>query len=245
MAADKGIDGPLKQIARDLMNLEVNTIVKPNMTGRKMPKPRHALVDIAQNYQRKLMQMELWPEDADVFMGSYDGFDLIREQAAIGIKSVRKKKRKEAFSKEEVDELDLDLVMLFRIQKMSDQIKGVFSALKGRNLKAWEKDKAVWENNMSRDDIESRHPPMPLTTDELVLIRKIWEMGLEQIALQTIIQLDGDVLTRIQPKYALENETARTLQSIHSQNVSTSLRFWNQLIGVLRDFITGLARALT
>lgn len=242
MAADKGIAEPLKQIARDLMNLEVNTIVKPNMTGRKMPKPRHALVDIAQNYQRKLMQMDLWPEDADALMGSYEGFNLIRERATIGIKAFRKKRSSGAVLS---DADELDLVMLFRIQKMSDQVKGIFSGLKERNRQAWEKDRAVWENNLSRDDIESRHPPMPLSTDELVLIRKIWEMGLEQIALQTIIQLDGDVLTRIQPKYALENEMARTLQSIHSQNVSTSLRFWNQLVGVLRDFFTGLAKALT
>jgi hypothetical protein len=229
-----GISEPLKQIARDLMNLEVNTIIKANMTGRKMPKPRHALVDIAQNYQRKLMQLGLWAEDDAALMGSFNSFNQIRESAGKGIKAFREQRKNGPLTEAE----ELDLVMLFRIQKMSDQIKGVFNALRERKAPAW-------ENDMSRDDIESsHHPPMPLSTDELVLIRKIWEMGLEQIALQTIIQLDGDVLTRIQPRYAAENEMSRTIQSIHSQNVTISLRFWEQLISVLQAFFAGLTKAL-
>lgn len=228
------ISDPLKQIARDLMNLEVNTIVKANMTGRKMPKPRHALVDIAQNYQRKLLQMGYWPEESPVHIGSFASFNLIREQADEGIKDFRRLGEERPLTEAE----ELDLVLLFRIQRMSDQIKGVLNGLKARKA-------AAWDNDLSREEIEDRHLPLDLTTDELVMIRKIWDMGLEQIALQTIIQLDGDVLTRIQPRYALENEMSRTLQSIHGQNVSTSIRFWHQLVRVLQDFFTGLSKALT
>lgn len=235
MTTTKGFAEPLQQIAKDLMNLEVNTIIKANMTGRKMPKPRHALVDIAQNYQRRLWQMGLWPADIETILGSYDSFNVIRESAATGIKAFREQRKTAPLT--EIEESDM--VLLFRIQKMSDQIKGVFNSLRERKA-------PLWENNMRRDDIEvQHHPPMPLTTDEMVLIRKIWEMGLEQIAIQTIIQLDGDVLTRIQPQYALENEISRTIQNIHSQNVGLSLRFWDQLVKVLRDFFTGLARALS
>jgi len=38
-------------IGRDLLSLEVNTIEKPNLTGRKMPALPHALLDIAEVYR--------------------------------------------------------------------------------------------------------------------------------------------------------------------------------------------------
>ena len=44
----------LKQTARDLTTLEINTIVKHSMTARKMPPPGHAILDIAATYADKL-----------------------------------------------------------------------------------------------------------------------------------------------------------------------------------------------
>jgi hypothetical protein len=39
-----------KRLLDDLLNLEVNTIVKTGMTGRKMPALGHALIDIFSGY---------------------------------------------------------------------------------------------------------------------------------------------------------------------------------------------------
>ncbi len=224
----------IESIARDLMNLEVNTIIKPNMTGRKMPKPRHAIVDIAQNYQRKLMAMGLWPEDCPAHLGSEESFSFIRETASMAINAYGKKRKAGPLS----DTDEADLVMLFRIKKMSDQIKGIFNDLKRRGVENW-------NNDLSRAQIEQQQPALLLTTDEVVLLRKIWEMGMEQIAIQTLIQLDGDILTRIQPRYTDESPTSRTIQSIHSQNVTISLSFWGQLVGIVQDFFAGLSKFFT
>src|SRR5713226_4668681 len=44
----------LTAVARRLLNIEVNTIVRDNMTGEPMPSVPHALLDIADEYAREL-----------------------------------------------------------------------------------------------------------------------------------------------------------------------------------------------
>ncbi|MDM8515986.1 hypothetical protein QUF76_07290 [Desulfobacterales bacterium HSG16] len=217
----------IKNIAQDLVSLEVNTIIKPNMTGRKMPKPRHALIDIAQNYNRKLIEIG-FPLSRDIIPGSYENFRELIKRADERIKALKARSKSETLGK--VDESNLFL--LFRIKRMSEQVKSIFAALERRGVKNW-------ENKISREEIDKQQPPLPLNTDELVMIRKIWEMGLEEIAMQTLIQLDGDVLTRIQPKYAKKNFTI--VHDLHNQSVATSMKFWGQLIGILQDFFSAMA----
>lgn len=221
----------VKNIARDLINLEVNTILKPNMTGRKMPKPRHALIDIAKNYNRKLIELGYPLSEEPENLGSYDSFQAIREMANTGIKTFRKTAKERKLTPVE----DKDLIMLFRIKTMSDQIKGIFNSLNNRGVE-------TWDNDYTREGIEGEQPPFPLRPDEIVMIRKIWEMGLEEIAMQTIIQLDGDVITRIQPQYAVMAD--KTLHELHSQGVSTSLRYWRELINILKSFAQTISQSL-
>eukprot|EP01008_Symbiontida_sp_HLA12_P000282 NODE_1281_length_628_cov_1.760396_g1271_i0.p2 GENE.NODE_1281_length_628_cov_1.760396_g1271_i0~~NODE_1281_length_628_cov_1.760396_g1271_i0.p2 ORF type:complete len:109 (+),score=42.54 NODE_1281_length_628_cov_1.760396_g1271_i0:2-328(+) len=103
-------------------------------------------------------------------------------------------------------------------------------------MKSFEKrGVAVWNNDISRADIENQAPDLPLATEELVLIRKIWDMGLEHIAMQTVIQLDGDVITRIQARYA--DKDSKVIHRIHNQSVSVSLKFWGQLVRILKDIL--------
>lgn len=220
----------IKDITQDLLNLEVNTIIKANMTGRKMPKPRHALIDIAKNYTLKLTELGLPVQETDVGPGSLEAFHLIREKAKEGILAIQKRAAKKHQEDDEVN-----LIMLFRIKKMSDQIKGIFKGLENKKAEGW-------DNNIFREDIDDASP-LPLTTNDLVMIRKIWEVGLEEIAMQTIIQLDGDVLTRIQTKYA--NEESAILHQLHNQSLSTSLRFWGELIGIVKQFFGSLAKSFS
>jgi len=70
-----------------------------------------------------------------------------------------------------------------------------------------------------------------VSSAEIALVRKIWELGTEEIAFQTVIQLDGDVITRLQPKYAEASQ--RALHAIHGQAVSVSVGFWKSLVDLL------------
>jgi hypothetical protein len=219
-----GFAESVKAIAQDLTSLEVNTIIKHDMTGRKMPKPRHALIDIAESYRIKLTDLGFPLETGAVKPGSFDSFDHIRERAAEGILKFKKKAAKKPLD----DDQESDLVLLHRIKRMSDQIKGMMKSFEKRGV-------AAWNNDISRADIEKQAPDLDLATEELVLIRKIWDMGLERIAMQTVIQLDGDVITRIQAKYA--DKDSKVIHSIHNQSVAASMKFWGQLTRIVKDIL--------
>jgi len=216
-----------RTIAQDLTHIEVNTILKPTMTGRKMPKPRHALIEIAQRYCTKLAELGFPMPAEEKRPGSFEYFDRIRERAHEAVLDLQDRAKERSLSEPE----QVDLVMAFRIKTMSDQIKGIFNNLKHRG----EED---WNNPYSHREVEERFPPLHLEPDEVVLIRKIWEMGLEEIAMQTIIQLDGDVVTRIQPRFADGNSSL--LHLIHNESVTISLDFWGELIRMVKEFFKGL-----
>jgi hypothetical protein len=224
------IGGQVKNIAQDLLNLEVNTIIKPNMTGRKMPVSRHALADIAEAYHLRLVDVGFPLKNSDdIIFGSFESFDLIRSRTDDGIDELKRRIAK----KTEEDDDDVEVVTLIRIKRMSDQVIGLFKSLKRKNVEQW-------DNHISREDIDDA-PPLGLAPDERVLVRKIWDMGLEEIAMQTVIQMDGDVITRIQSKYA--NKESIVIHRLHDESVNTAIRFWGELIGIVKDFFGKLVQS--
>lgn len=308
----------LRKIADDLTNLEINTIVRSDIIGTKMPIPRHALIDVATWYQDCLADLlkkpplgldirsgkefklsdtapacrvvdyvdfRQGPDDKGGEMtvrpGSYQYFDILRDLARFGIDVL-------SAMEEACPDRAADMAMLYRIKDTSDQIKGVFNALRSRGeSKAGPAQKGVrvdpkdvesmrvaanavaesrkaqvekvkrvtpppggggdqvgtasdlkvgrwWDNNYTRTEIENNQPPFPLTSNELVTIRKAWEIGTEKIAMQTVIQLDGDVVTRISPEYAKPDK--KVIHEIHQQGVSISMKAWGELVGVVKEF---------
>lgn len=217
----------INKIATDLTTLEINTIIKPNILGTKMPHLLHTLMDIARDFDAKLTQLGAKRDENHDDFGRFTSFHQLRERAKLRISDLEKSGRLTA-------ELEADLLMLNRIKDKSDQIKGVFNSLKRRGYKDW--DRAY-----TREQIEEEHPMPPLTHSELVLIRKIWELGTEEIAMQTIIQLDGDVVTRVQPKYLSSNY--ETIFKVHNEGVSICVSFWKELVGVVKDFFESIGKA--
>ena len=51
----------VRRVASDLLTIEVNTIIKPCMTARKMPPPPIALSDVAGTYANYLEQVASSP----------------------------------------------------------------------------------------------------------------------------------------------------------------------------------------
>lgn len=82
-----------------------------------------------------------------------------------------------------------------------------------------------------------------LGTDDRLRIRKIWEIGTADIAMQTVIQIDGDVVTYVQPYYA--RAAHRELHALHRQSVEASMTMWATLIQTISALITGLVGTVT
>ncbi len=85
---------------------------------------------------------------------------------------------------------------------------------------------------------QDKPPPIKLSANDLVALRKIWELGCEEILMQTVVQLDGDVVTRLSE--AAATEEASLIHRLHADGVRVATQSWQHLVDSLGSF----ARAL-
>lgn len=64
--------------------------------------------------------------------------------------------------------------------------------------------------------------------NDLVQIRKAWDMGVEIILMQTVIQIDGDVVNRFQS--GMDVASKAPLHALHAGAVDLSFKYWRWLI---------------
>lgn len=264
-----------ERIFQDLLSLEINIIVKPGMTARKMPAPWYALLDIIGEF--------------DAFLGPVAG-DLNRAWSRRGSPPIRVRPPEEegrslsqsrrradhegmlsfplrydavdsVVSVPTLDELRERAVeteavhrhavatwgfpsgdrgpILKRIYRNCDQLKGILARPEVAD---------VLDGLSGRSDPGSQAEPattdevaLPLTSDELVTIRKIWEVGTETVVMQTIVQLDGDLLTRVQA--GRETAADQSLHELHRQAVDNAIRNWQFLGQTVASFMTSALRS--
>ncbi len=232
-------------VAKSLFTLEVNTIIKANILGTKMPPPVHALLDVASEYDARLSAYEdeltIVPPvlSAQARGGAEEGalvaneeqFKSLRERAAACITRL-----KHPSTVMHVKELELRLLLLQRIQDNSDQIRSIFQGLEHR------KADMPPVKGLTRAASIHGTGDLPMLPDELLVLRKIWEIGLEQILVQTVIQVDGNVTTRVHPD-TLKSEMAQLL-GIHQQAVTNSVGIWKGLAGMLGSFMESVGKLI-
>ena len=79
-----------------------------------------------------------------------------------------------------------------------------------------------------------RRPLDTISTEKILRIRKIWEIGVEEVLAQTCIQIDGDVVTRLgielqQASYAGFRES---IIDAHRRSVDVSLKHWRGMVDI-------------
>jgi len=249
LAKSESTISTFREIGRDLLNLEVNTIVKPNLTARKMPVLPHALLDIAEYYlteltknldlttfwelsrgqrpewhpQYKQLEMAIDWKQLPVTNGP-ETFDKIRWAAARALWSDE--------SESNFDEWPSKRVILYRIRRNCDQLKNIIYDLR--------KEDDRWDNLLNertRLDLlteRMRYLPMgKLPVDYAIAVRKIWDVGAESVLMQTVIQIDGDVITRIQE--GLPEIKQKLILEVHERGVDASMRHWHALFGIVKE----------
>ena len=231
-------------IASSLLSLEVNTIICDGMTAEKMPVAAGALIDIAQGYHHflclrvreldalgsptvALPQVQLPGEtSATPFVGwRVHSGDLltfaIMRRVARACQDARNKAALEHLLRPEHD------VILDRIVNNCDLLKDVFLGLK-------QPDVAVDQETVVLTAETQRAFPA-LGPDALVQVRKIWEVGTDTIAMQTVIQIDGDIISRVQ--VGRETEENRVLHQIHHNAVEACFQHWSFLVKLVEGLI--------
>jgi len=248
----------LKQTARDLTTLEINTIVKPSMTARKMPPPGHALLDIAATYADKL-QVDLGIPLATPFV-----YQEAREREVTPVRQWRQEwvergtlrcddytfrcLRHAAYRiLEDCPELEgRDRVIVERIKRNADQIRGLLRNLEkrlGSRHNANDKFLGCSRRELLERETElGRHPQPHLHPDEMTLLRKIWDIGVEEVVMQSTVSLPGAVINRIQS--GLEPEEAAALLAFHREAIVSGTRMWKLIAETLVSMTGAFAKLI-
>lgn len=79
--------------------------------------------------------------------------------------------------------------------------------------------------------------------DEMVQLRKVWEIGTEEVVMQTVLWIDGDATQRIHPAYT--GKAHEQLLNIHAASVAASLNYWKSLGDILVGFFRSAWSELT
>ncbi|MFQ5631400.1 MAG: hypothetical protein ACE5I1_21720, partial [bacterium] len=123
-----GVKEQIQNLARDLLNLEVITIIKPSITGRKMPEPKTALAEISRKYNIKLVELDREVKlAAGVQWGSYEAFAQILDTTGAEIKEFKSKiKALQATDEDLSPKQKSNLWMLYRIKTMTQAMQKLY-----------------------------------------------------------------------------------------------------------------------
>jgi hypothetical protein len=241
---DKFKEG-LKKVADDLFKLEINTVIKSNMTARKMPQPLHALLDITHLYAAKFHDLKInlafffdlvEQELPEAGMPEGDSKRVLPSEKITNAPITFSRMRwaaKHALEKPKKYSSS-DQVVLQRIRRNCDQLKGLLK----RYYPTF--NEVLGKDRLGLLDLPESKMDLGFNGHEMTLIRKIWEIGVEQVAMQTVVQLDGDVVTRINDSYA--EPEFKDLHAAHQQGVKVSLEQWAMIANTLARFFSNFGK---
>ena len=234
-----------KEFFSDLTQLEINTIVKADMTARKMPAPGLALCEIAFTYWRTLKDIEkkIKPgqkmgndeEDDKIFEPSKDR---TKNRIKNGICTFTVLGNRAGKYAEQTSRQDGESIILYRIEQNSERI---IQILKSQALYSEPEYRMGYTAEKLKNLTSADKPlfgPQDFKPADMTAIRRIWDVGTETIALQTFVSLDGDVRTRVSQKYA-KPEHAHMLE-IHRAGMTTALATWGLLISTVVGLLGSL-----
>ena len=217
------------QVLRDITTLEVNTVVKSDMTARKMPRPRYAMLEVAEKYFSYLSTLSLpvkskLPEELFSHQQTFKAIEAFAHEALEVPLS-------EHASEDDKYTYQHRRVILNRIERNCEEICALVEQVDAHDVFFDEKKIA----QTSKEKMRTLRP-IPFETNQIVRLRKVWEVGTESVAMQTCIQIDGDVCTRLQPKYAKNDELSTMIMTVHQQSVDVSFRMWKELMITVKEF---------
>ena len=245
----------LKQTARDLTTLEINTIVKHSMTARKMPPPGHAILDIASTYADKLQVSLEIPlgtpfseqdsQQSDVVrVQQWEPEWVVRDTLKCDDNTFRCLRRAAYRILEDCPGIgERDRVIVERIRRNSDQLRALLRNLQKRRFHS--NDNFLDCNRrqlLNRETTLGRHPNPSLHPDEMVLVRKIWDIGVEEVVMQSTVSLSGDVINRIQS--GLPPQEATELLEFHREGIVSGTRMWKLIAETLVSMTGGFAKLI-
>jgi hypothetical protein len=309
-------------IFEDLLNIEVNTIVKHSMTAEKMPPLPFALLDIVQDYGEALAEQRVdlepyfrpsrqacWermqgteheskarevyravhgpskqPSEGELLDYVNDLWLVFANEGApplaagptlFSMSSVDN--GWDTFERLRIAALDASehikdghpRVVINRIVGSCARLKYMVQGLQQKPplppepIRSWRSRKPPTEdlpefatladlipktrNQLLSAGLRHKRIPRLLKSDDLALVRKAWEVGVECVLMQTCVQIDGDVLTRISEELLNECTVNKrdVIMEAHKRSLEIGLSHWRALVQVASELVGDAFRKLT
>jgi hypothetical protein len=236
----------------DLTHLEINTIIKDEMSGTKAPSsPRLLLYSLASIYYSKLILLgEKYVEylgplpegvnnlfrGLELNLGSgYDSFHELSHRAESAALLIKTNKAILPFSE---NDLNSDIMMLKRIETISNDVRSILKmvdTVKGAPVDSketylFDKKETIADFRCLRSE-EAESLELDLDLRQLMVIKKANDIGIEKVVLQTVIGMDGDLTTRISKAFA--EQPNEFINDLHHEAIGISVDFWKTLITVV------------
>lgn len=258
--------GKLADLADDLFHLEVNTILKDGIEARKMPSPAHAMLDLLGDYAYWLQQLEKSaaaaarnrlpapnagaadepqePDEAQCKVlasaehtATVDDFPLVtsvhRVLAPKAFDVVRLKAR-QMLGDGGLLIPPPDQTVVMRIMQSCSELSAMLAALSGNQ---------GWATVIGKTRAEMRQiyqaavAAAGLEGGDQAVLRKMWDIGVEKVLFQTVVGLDGDIVTAIQR--GCETVEYQPLRDLHLATTRQSISCWETIVTILAGFVTG------
>lgn len=259
------LESALRRMAQDLFVLEVNVILKETITARPISNLAHCLLDLVEQYERKLATIA--PQLADARTRALDPAlnpksetspATLEQQHRLALQSLLEQQPNALWSRfhrlrveahtllqlpESTQLSSVDQMALTRIRGCSDELKGVLerlapdeSPLRPAGQDNLPPSSALIVLERSRAQQLDQTLRQQLEPSDQSLIRKLRDIMFEEVVLQTRIHLDGDISTRVDPRL-MESGRANTLLMLHDKGVVHAVSFWSKLVEIGQQLI--------
>jgi hypothetical protein len=218
-----GIGVRLGDLAGALLTLEVNTIVKAGMSAQKMPEMTVALSLVAQEYGRFLLDKR---NDLSPRLQVGEAVrPLADSDVAAGDQTAFERLRDAA-----------DAIMRSGPLPADDERGPVVARIKS--------------NSAQIARLLTGADPSRPTQELTILVHKAWDVGTELVIMQTSLQIDGDVVTRLSPSM-MSNDPDRFgpvdpgfISLVHNNALATATAYWRSLFDLAADLLDTLGNRL-
>jgi len=255
----------VREAFEDLLTIEINIIEKHGMTARKQPSFPWQLMEIISTYSRYMEQRGICVElvnrpDAEVGLSTKNfeiaeaastpylkakpknGAVLDEERVTNGWTTFEKiRVLAKAAYKHEIDGLKIkdeeQRIILQRIRRNCDHIKNILMQLqngKNNGLKEFVNLTEAQLIAKTNKGIPCGFRNVPFSY--LTTVRKIWEVGVETVLMQTVVQAEGDIITRISPRMAdmqIHADLREAMLGLHRSSMDVGLSHWKNMIEII------------
>lgn len=225
-------DSTISRLLEDLTTLEINTIIKPGMTAAQPPDSVEELVQqLVEGYKERM---------AHIIKAN----TITREFKFQEAKSVKElHDQLDEFNQFLKDDhiwlVDNDYIRLLRMQSFCHYI---FAKSRGGNaentivVKTYNGGgvKTAYDVDLSNLDAFR----FIMDARDRVKLQKLYDLGSENIVMQTRFSISGDVVTRIEEGFALSPK--QVIIDIHEQHTNLSVNYWKSLVEIVKDIVSGI-----